>query len=158
MVIRMIVELTNDSNNTMEVLLLGASGRIGQRIANELLSRGHTVTGPSRSGEIDGVDDPNFASAAVDATDADEIATRAADYDAVVSALGPSESEEVDVFVEMAEAVLEGFQQTDTDRLVWTGGAGGLSVGPETRLIETDDFPDELVPLSGAHRCIRDHS
>lgn len=135
----------------MEVLLLGASGRIGQRIANELLNRGHTVTGTSRGGGIDGIDEPDFESAAVDATDAGEIATLAADHDAVASALGPSENEEVDVLVEIAEAVLDGLQQTDTDRLVWTGGAGGLSVDPDTKLIETDDFPDELVPLSQAH-------
>ncbi|QRV15654.1 NAD(P)H-binding protein [Haloterrigena salifodinae] len=134
----------------MNVLLLGASGRIGRRIASELLERGHEVTGTSRSGEIDGIDDPDFEAVAADATDVDEIASLAADHDAVASALGPSDDADVDVLVEMAEAVVEGLQRTDTDRLVWTGGAGGLYVGPDTMLIETEEFPDELEPLAQA--------
>ena len=52
----------------MNVLLLGASGRIGQRVTTELLDRGHSVTGVSRSGDID-VDDPKFTSVAGDAPD-----------------------------------------------------------------------------------------
>ncbi|MFC6725985.1 NAD(P)H-binding protein, partial [Halobium palmae] len=54
----------------MDVLLLGASGRIGRRIATELLSRGHTVTGVSRSGSVEDVDDPAFTVVAGDAADA----------------------------------------------------------------------------------------
>ncbi len=135
----------------MDVLLYGASGRIGQRITNELLERGHSVTGVSRSGNIDGIDDSGFEAVAGDATDADEIATLADGHDAVASALGPSEGEDVDVLSEMANALIEGLRDAGVDRLVWTGGAGGLNVGPDTTLIETDEFPDELVPLAQAH-------
>lgn len=135
----------------MNVLLLGASGRIGQRIANELLERGHEVTGVSRSGEIDEIDDADFKAVAGDATDPDEIAELAEGHDAVASALGPSGEEGVEIVPEMAETLIEGLRQTDVDRFVWTGGAGGLNVGPDTQLVETDEFPDELVPLAKAH-------
>ncbi|MFC6736900.1 NAD(P)H-binding protein, partial [Halolamina salina] len=54
----------------MDVLLLGASGRIGRRTATELLDRGHRVTGVSRSGAVEGVDDDQFVAVAGDATDA----------------------------------------------------------------------------------------
>ena len=134
----------------MHVLLLGASGRIGRRIATELLERGHEVTGVSRSGEIEGIDDPDFEAVAGDATDADEVADLAAGHDAVASALGPSEDEDPDVLHEMAAAVVEGLRDAGVDRLVWTGGAGGLNVGPDTLLIETDDFPEELEPVARA--------
>ncbi|WP_224270709.1 NAD(P)-dependent oxidoreductase [Haloprofundus salinisoli] len=132
----------------MNVLLLGASGRIGQRIANELLERGHEVTGVSRSGEID---DADFKAVAGDATDPAKIAELAEGHDAVASALGPSGGEGVEIVPEMAEALIEGLRQTDVDRFVWTGGAGGLNVGPDTQVVETDEFPDELVPLAEAH-------
>ncbi|GAA0270124.1 NAD(P)-dependent oxidoreductase [Halobacterium noricense] len=135
----------------MNVLLLGASGRIGQRITNELLERGHEVTGVSRSGDIDGIDDPDFEAVAGDATDSDEIAELAEGHDVVASALGPSGEESVEILPEMAETLIEGLRQTDVDRFGWTGGAGGLNVGPDTQLVETDDFPDELVPLAEAH-------
>ncbi|QLK25006.1 NAD(P)H-binding protein [Natrinema zhouii] len=134
----------------MNVLLLGASGRIGRRITNELLERGHDVTGVSRSGDIDGIDDSDFEAVAGDATDSDEIADLAAGHDAVASALGPSEDEDDDVLVAMAEAVVEGMREAGVDRLVWTGGAGGLKVGPDTRLIETEDFPEEWKPVARA--------
>ncbi|MCG1003220.1 MULTISPECIES: NAD(P)-dependent oxidoreductase [Halobacterium] len=134
----------------MDVLLLGASGRIGHRIANELLDRGHTVTGVSRSGDVEGIDDTDFEAVAGDATNAIDVADLAEGHDAVASALGPSENEDVTVLVEMAEAVVEGMRDAGVDRLVWTGGAGGLRVGPDTRLIETEDFPEEWKPVARA--------
>ncbi|WP_123539356.1 NAD(P)-dependent oxidoreductase [Halosimplex salinum] len=135
----------------MNVLLLGASGTIGQRIADELLDRDHDVTGTSRDGEVEQVDGENFDAIALDATDADEIADAAADHDAVVSALGPSEDADLDVLVEMAEGVLTGLRDADTDRLLWVGGAGSLYVAEDTQFVEVEDFPDELVPLAQAH-------
>ncbi|WP_353633872.1 NAD(P)H-binding protein [Halobacterium sp. NMX12-1] len=134
----------------MDVLLLGASGRIGHRIANELLDRGHAVTGVSRSGDVEGIDDPDFQAVAGDATNAVDIADLAEGHDAVASALGPSEDEDVTVLVEMAKAVVEGMRDADVHRLVWTGGAGGLHVGPDTRLIETEDFPEDWEPVARA--------
>ncbi|ELK55556.1 NAD(P)H-binding protein [Haloferax volcanii] len=134
----------------MNVLLLGASGRIGTRIANELLNRGHAVTGVSRSGEIDGVDDPDFSAVAGDATDADQIARLAAGHDAVASALGPSDGESPEVLVEMLDAVVDGMRRASVDRLVWTGGAGILNVGPDTRLIDSPEFPEEWKPVASA--------
>ncbi|WP_324761078.1 NAD(P)-dependent oxidoreductase [Haloarcula montana] len=134
----------------MNVLLLGASGRIGQRTANELRARGHTVTGVSRSGTVEEIDGDGFVAITGDATDADDMAKLAAGHDAIVSALGPSDDESPEILTEMIEAVIEGLRRADVERLVWTGGAGGLSVGPETRLIETDDFPEEWVPVARA--------
>ncbi|WP_436911583.1 NAD(P)-dependent oxidoreductase [Halosimplex marinum] len=134
----------------MRVLLLGASGRIGRRVASELLDRGHEVTGVSRNGTVDGVDDPSFVAVSGDASDPDAVARLATGHDAVASALGPGDDEDPAVLVEMMEATVEGLRRASVDRLVWTGGAGGLSVGPDTRLVETDDFPDEWEPLARA--------
>jgi len=134
----------------MRVLLLGASGRIGHRIADELLGRGHAVTGVSRSGEIADIEDEAFSAVAGDATDPDDVAKLAAGHDAVASALGPSEDEDADVLVGMAEAVTEGMRRAGVSRLVWTGGAGGLNVGPDTLLVETEEFPEEWEPVARA--------
>lgn len=134
----------------MNVLLLGASGRIGRRTAAELLDRGHGVTGVSRSGEVEGIDDEGFVAVAGDATDADSVAKLAAGHDAVASALGPGEGESPAVLVDMMAAVIEGLRRAAVDRLVWTGGAGGLYVGPDTRLVDTEEFPDEWEGLARA--------
>ncbi|QLD86089.1 NAD(P)H-binding protein [Natronomonas halophila] len=132
----------------MDVLLLGASGRIGQRTATELLDRGHAVTGVSRSGTVDDIDDDEFVAVAGDATDPDDVAKLATGHDAVVSTLGPSGDAAPDILTDMIEAVIEGLRRADVDRLVWTGGAGGLKVGPETLLIETEEFPEEWEPVA----------
>ncbi|EMA27178.1 NAD(P)-dependent oxidoreductase [Haloarcula japonica] len=134
----------------MDVLLLGASGRIGQRTAAELLERGHSVTGVSRSGTVEGIDSDEFVAVAGDATDPGDIAKLATGHDAVVSALGPSDDESAEVLTEMISAVVDGLRHSGVDRLVWTGGAGGLRVGPETLLIETEDFPAEWEPVARA--------
>lgn len=134
----------------MDVLLFGASGRIGRRITDELLSRGHHVTGVSRGGTVDGVDHDEFESVAGDATDPDDVAGLVSGHDAVASALGPGEDEDVSRLVEMAEAVVDGMRETSVDRLVWTGGAGILEVAPGTRLVDTEEFPDEWEPIARA--------
>jgi len=134
----------------MDVLLLGASGRIGQRTATELLDRDHAVTGVSRSGKVEEIDDDGFVAVSGDATDPADVAKCATGHDAVVSALGPSGDESAEVLTEMISAVIDGLHRADVDRLVWTGGAGGLRVGPETLLIETDDFPAEWEPVASA--------
>lgn len=134
----------------MNVLLLGASGRIGQRTARELLDRGHVVTGVSRSGTVEGIDADDFVPVAGDATDPDDITKLATGHDGVLSALGPSDDEAPEILSKMATAVIEGMRRAGVERLVWTGGAGGLYVGPETMVIDTADFPEEWVPVSRA--------
>lgn len=134
----------------MDVLLLGASGRIGHRIAVELLERGHAVTGVSRSGTVDGIEDPGFVAVAGDATNPGDVAKLSTGHDAVASALGPSDDETPEVLPEMMRAAIDGLRHASVDRLVWTGGAGGLEVAPDTRLIESEDFPEEWKPVARA--------
>lgn len=134
----------------MDVLLLGASGRIGNRIVDELLDRGHHVTGVSRSGTIDGVDDSDFVAISGDATDPDNVAKLATGHDAVASALGPTDDASPEILTEMMQSVIEGLRRASVDRLVWTGGAGGLEVGPGMKLIDTEDFPEEWKPVGQA--------
>jgi putative NADH-flavin reductase len=84
---------------TVRVLLLGASGRIGERVATDPLDRGHEVTGVSRSGTGEGVDDPSFVAVAGDAGDPDAVARLATGHDAVASALGPGEGEGIHTYL-----------------------------------------------------------
>ena len=134
----------------MDVLLLGASGRIGHRIADELLARDHSVTGVSRSGSVEDIDAADFVAVEGDATDPGDVAKLATGHDAVASALGPSDDESPDRLVDMIAATIEGLRRASVDRLVWTGGAGGLYVDSETLLVDTDDFPEEWEPIASA--------
>ena len=108
------------------------------------------MTGVSRGRTVEGVDDPDFVALSGDATDDDDVAKLAAGHDAVVSTLGPSGEEDPEVLVEMMGATVEGLRRASVDRLVWTGGAGGLEVGPDTRLVDTEEFPEEWEPVARA--------
>ena len=108
------------------------------------------MTGVSRGGDVEGVDDPDLVALSGDATDADDITKLAAGHDAVVSTLGPSGEEDPEILTTMMEAAVDGLRRASVDRLVWTGGAGGLRVGPDTRLVETEDFPEEWESIARA--------
>ena len=67
------------------IALLGITGRAGSRIANELLKRGHTVTGIARK-TTDAPPQAGLTLHAADATSVDALVPLLRGHDAVVSA------------------------------------------------------------------------
>jgi putative NADH-flavin reductase len=86
----------------VKVLLYGASGRIGRRITDELVDRGHSVTGVSRSGDAGGFDHSGCEAVSGDATDAADVARPIDGQDAGAPAPGTSPDEDADVPSETA--------------------------------------------------------
>ncbi|MEY9905129.1 putative NADH-flavin reductase [Catenulispora sp. MAP12-49] len=127
----------------MKVLLFGASGNIGLAIAQELLSRGHSVTGVTRRGAIEGLVHERFTAVAGDATDPATVADLAVSHDAVASAVGPKVGRESDrdTIVGATEALIAGLREAGVTRLVTIGGAGSLEAAPGRRVIDDPDFP-----------------
>ncbi|BCJ58040.1 NAD(P)-dependent oxidoreductase [Micromonospora endophytica] len=127
----------------MKVLLFGASGNIGRAIAEELLSRGHSVTGVTRRGVVKGLEHERFTAIVGDATDAGTVASLASGHDAVASAVGPAVGRENDheIIVGAARALIEGLSKAGVTRLVTIGGAGSLEVAPGKRVLDDPNFP-----------------
>ncbi|MFD5144656.1 NAD(P)-dependent oxidoreductase [Streptomyces sp. NPDC058401] len=128
----------------MNILLFGASGHIGSAIAGELLSRGHAVTGVTRTGEIAGTSHEGLKVIAGDATNADTVAELSAQgYDAVASAVGPKLGVDDDhkIIVGAATALIEGLTRSGVRRVVVLGGAGSLEVSPGVKVIDNPNFP-----------------
>ncbi|MFI5766233.1 MULTISPECIES: NAD(P)-dependent oxidoreductase [unclassified Streptomyces] len=128
----------------MNILLFGASGHIGSAIAGELLSRGHAVTGVTRTGEIAGTSHEGLKVIAGDATNADTVAELSAQgYDAVASAVGPKIGVDDDhkIIVGAANALIEGLTRSGVRRVVVLGGAGSLEVSPGVKVIDNPHFP-----------------
>ncbi|QXJ25195.1 NAD(P)H-binding protein [Actinomadura graeca] len=120
----------------MRILLIGATGMIGQRVADEARRRGHEVTGVTRSGK-DGT-------AQAEASDAAAVAALAEGHDAVVLAVAPPRdgSEAAGPLVAAGRGTLAGLRSAGVRRLVVVGGAGSLEVAPGVRLVDTPEFPD----------------
>jgi putative NADH-flavin reductase len=127
----------------VKVLLFGASGNIGRAIAEELLSREHTVTGVTRRGEVEGLTHERFTAVAGDATDPATVAAFAPSHDVVASAVGPKVGQENDrdTIVGTTKALIEGLRKAGVARLVTIGGAGSLEVAPGRRVIDNPNFP-----------------
>lgn len=142
----------------MDFLLIGASGMIGRRIAEELVGRGHQVTGVTRSGEPFGLDNPLLTVVAADATDTAAISGLAVGRDAVVSAAAPPRdgSAPAEAFLTLSGSLIKATRSAATQRLVVIGGAGTLEVAPQLRLMDSPGFPAAYRPEAEAQALALD--
>jgi uncharacterized protein len=124
----------------MKIALYGAGGTIGSRIAAEALSRGHEVTGITRSGTVPEGVRPRVG----DLADARDVATVATEHDVVVSATGPSRTG--GSHDEWLAAVRTLLGSVGSTRVVFVGGAGSLVTADGTRLLDSPGFPAEYLP------------
>jgi putative NADH-flavin reductase len=135
--------LNNIKTRDMKIAIIGANGKIGSRIAEEAISRGHTVTGICRSvrrGEKN--DRIHWINA--DVLDTESIANAIKGHDAVVSAFGIDwqNPETYPLFNDVAKSVLKAARKASVKRVINVGGAGSLEVAPGVQLVDTPSFPD----------------
>jgi putative NADH-flavin reductase len=137
----------------MKIALLGASGRIGQRITLEALVRGHEVKALVRNPESFPIAHPRLTVARVDIFDPASVAEAISDLDVVVNATGASGSDPHTFYINSTKAVIEGVKRAGGNkRLIVVGGAGSLEVAPGVQLVDTPTFPDAARPTSKAQR------
>jgi putative NADH-flavin reductase len=131
----------------VKVALIGSTGRVGSRLLDELLRRGHSVTGIAR--HASGVPPrPNVVVKEADATDAAQLAPLLAGHDAVISASKFVSSD--------AKALIAAVKQAGVKRLLVVGGASSLEVAPGRVLADTPDFPEAYKPEASAGRAFLD--
>lgn len=133
----------------MNIAIIGASGKSGQKIMAEALQRGHTVTAIVRTaGKITDKSVSVLEKDLFDLTAAD-----LAPFDAVVDTFSASPGHEKDHQTSLAHLadILSDNQQT---RLLVVGGAGSLYVDEQLTLqvIDTPDFPDAYKPTASNMR------
>lgn len=122
----------------MRIAVYGATGAIGSSIVTEAAGRGHHVTGISRRGGSAAAED--LTGDALDAAFAESVADK---HDVVVSAIGPSRTEDDGTrFVDSIRTLVDALGRS---RLVVVGGAGSLTVDG-VRLLDTPEFPELYKP------------
>ncbi|MEO3750133.1 NAD(P)H-binding protein [Streptomyces sp. B6B3] len=136
----------------MKIVLFGATGMVGSRIAAEAVARGHEVVAVSRSGDAP-VDSPRLTAVAGDAGSATTVADLARGGDVAASALAPPRdgTDPRAPFVALNTALLDGLRSAGVRRVVIVGGAGSLEVAPGTALMDAPGFPAEYGPEAAAH-------
>jgi len=112
------------------IALIGASGNVGTRILNELVSRNHQVTAIVR--------DPSKVPAQAGVTavrgDVSDPAALLKGHDAVVSSVRFLDSDPA--------RLVDAVRAAGVKRYLVVGGAGSLFVAPGKRLIDQPDFPE----------------
>lgn len=131
----------------MNIALIGVSGRVGSRLAAELLGRGHLVTGIARNVR-NVLPQPQLTLRVADATDSVELAPVIAGHDAVISASRFVSSD--------AKTLIAAIKQAAVRRLLVVGGAGSLEVAQGKMLLDTPDFPPAYKAESLAGKVFLD--
>jgi putative NADH-flavin reductase len=128
----------------MKIVLFGATGQVGQRIAREALERGHEVVGVVRDPQGARPPDPRVRLVQGDATDPASVAAVARGADAVVCAVSPrpGSTGHAPHLVDVARGLMAGVREAGVKRLVVVGGAGSLEVAPGVALIDAPGFPE----------------
>ncbi|MEO6527577.1 MAG: NAD(P)-dependent oxidoreductase [Gemmatimonadaceae bacterium] len=129
----------------MQIVLFGATGNVGRRIAKEASSRGHEVIGVVRDPATAQSPDPRIRLVQGDATNAESVAAVVTGADAVVSAISPRPNARglaAPKLVDNARALIAGLRAAGVSRVLYVGGASSLEIAPGTMLLDTPDFPE----------------
>jgi putative NADH-flavin reductase len=129
----------------MKIIVFGATGNVGRRIAAEASRRGHEVVGVVRDPGAVAAVDPHVQLVKGDATKADSVAQITSGADAVVSAISPRPNPRglaAPSLVENARAVISGLRRSGVKRVLFVGGAGSLEVAPGQQLLDQPGFPE----------------
>lgn len=125
----------------MKIAVVGATGKAGQLVVKEALSRGHEVTAVVRNRS-------KVTTEGVQVLEKEVFDLQAADlqsFDVVVNAFGAPLGQE-QLHVTAGKALIEALSGSDT-RLIVIGGAGSLFVdeAKTTQLFNTPEFPEMFL-------------
>jgi putative NADH-flavin reductase len=127
----------------MNLALIGANGKIGSRILQEALNRGHSVTGISRNPDYI-INNKKLTWVKADVLDPDALATAIKGHDTVISAFGIDwhKPDTYHLFSDVARSLIDAAKKVGVKRIINVGGAGSLEVAPGLQLVDTPSFPE----------------
>lgn len=128
----------------MKIGIIGASGKVGNLVLKEAVSRGHEVTAIVR--DQSKVKDTNIS--VMEKNILDLTQNDVAQFEVVVNAFGAPLGEE-QAHVDAGHALIEALKGTSTKGII-VGGAGSLYVDENKtiQLIDTPEFPDIFKPTA----------
>ena len=134
----------------LEILVYGATGKVGTHVVDEALARGHKVTAISRNPAQIEKQHPNLTAAAGDLLDPDSIAQLLSGKDVVITSVRGVIGNEKDgrnslQYIAVVNVVEQLRQMGDAaPRLIHVGGSGTLEVEPG--VLYADKLPGFLIP------------
>ncbi|GJH40018.1 3-beta hydroxysteroid dehydrogenase [Capnocytophaga sp. HP1101] len=138
----------------MKIVVIGATGLVGDATVKELSSRGHEVIAVARNVEKV-FSAPNVKAVATD-VHSPAFAETLKGCDAVVSAFnaGWTNPNLAEDFTKGYQAILKASKEAQVPYLLVVGGAGSLYIAPGVQLVDTPEFPKEVYPGANAARVL----
>lgn len=147
----------------MRIIIFGAAGDVGSRVAAEALSRGHEITAVVRDPAQFGKLPAKVKACSGDAGNIEDVARLAAGHDLAISAIRPPDGRE-EQLVSLTKTILDGASQSNI-RVLIVGGAASLKMpgrGDETVLTAPGFLPEAVVDIARAcfaqHEACRAHT
>ena len=131
----------------MNIVVFGAAGKVGSRVVEEALSRGHRVTAAVRDPAKIARRHPSLAVVKADAFDPESVAAAARGHDVAINAIAPTEPG--DGMARAARSLRKGLLAAGVGRLLIVGGAASLEVSPGVLLRES--IPEEWRWIVDTH-------
>jgi len=138
----------------MKIALIGATGFVGSKVLEELVSRGHHVTAIARNPEKVSLKSDLITLKPADVMKPSEVSDAVSGNDAVISAFNPGWTNPniYNDSIQGCKSIQEGVKRSGIKRLLVVGGAGSLEVAPGVQLVDTPGFPEEYKPGASAAR------
>lgn len=143
----------------MRILLIGATGNIGQRILNEALGRGYFVTAVSRNVGESGLRHPRLKVIKGDLLDEAALPLLLNNYDVIISAISGNGSSTPEQFKKANDNLITALKGHPNKRLIVVGGAANTEIAPGLRIVDSpimDSLPEEWKPDIYAHKYVLD--
>jgi len=133
----------------LDILVFGATGKVGRHVVTEALDRGHRVTAVSRAPARIDIEGENLEKARGDLLDPESIGPLLGGQDVVVISVrgvAPGAESGEDAVVRIGvENVVNALRETKSAaRLIHVGGSGSLEIRPGVML--ADRLPKFLMP------------
>jgi uncharacterized protein len=128
----------------MKVFVIGATGRVGSKILQEALDRGHHVTAVVR--RADSVPrHPNLIVINGDVFDTERLANQFIGHEAVIHSYAPPRDhpDRPGEQIRATTSIILALKRSGVKRILAVGGAGTLESSPSVRLMDTPELPQE---------------
>lgn len=137
----------------MKIAVIGATGFVGTAIVNELVKRGHSVTGIARNiSKLPVID--NLYAAAADINNEEELVAVLKGHDTVISSYnaGWTNPNLYDDFLEGSKRIQSAVKKAGVSHYFVIGGAGSLHTADGGQFVDSQQFPAEWKPGALAAR------
>jgi len=137
----------------MKILLIGASGNIGQRVLKEALSKGYSVTAAQRHPAAVNIQNSKLIVIYGDLLKQQELSALLDGNEIIISAISPTGALTPQLFKKANENLIDALRHQDK-RIIVVGGAGCLEISPGLKVMDSplwSQLPAEWKPDIIAH-------